>query len=369
MKKLVLMIMMLCIFSMSVLASDLSRDEFLVQLNTISDMEDLQYMFEKNNAYVDIKIVKPSLYFNLDSSGLTRFYRAIMKNRPYTSIDDAAERLYFYLVLESINTNKYPVIETAFEEAEELYELNLSDLYALCETHREQAINEFTKYHSHTTMDEVQRRLDAITGKYMLLEDAEIAALVPLCKVEAETAFDMNNASVSEWAVKDIEKAAAKGFIPKNLGLDYTLPVTREKFCEIVYLATRGKAEYTVKKVESPFEDSNNEAAVALYNADIIKGTDSTHFSPEKEITREESAVIIHRLLKYLKIKTDETNYKMIAADYLFSDHESISEWAKQAVYSLKRSDIMNGTGNNMFSPKEIYTAEQAIAVILRIIK
>lgn len=367
MRKLVSLILVFLILTLPVLANELSEDEFLYQLNTIADMEALQYMFEKNNGHVDMKTVKPSMYYNLDSSGLTRFYRDIIRNRPYISIEDAEQRLDFFLVLESINTNKYPVIEEAFAYAEKYYELNLVDLYSLCETHREQAINEFTKYHSHMDMTDVQVRLDNITDKYLPLEEAEIAALIPLDKVQTEDTADLTRITVSDWAKKEVEKAAASGIIPKNLGVDYTKPITREKFCEIAYLAALKLTKFSVKNVESHFQDTNSEAVMALYNADVIKGTDAAHFSPDKEISREESAVIVHRLSRYLKIKTDDTDYKMISKEYLFSDHENISDWAKQACYSLKRSNVMNGIGNNLFAPEGTYTIEQALAVILRI--
>ena len=50
-----------------------------------------------------------------------------------------------------------------------------------------------------------------------------------------------------------------------------------------------------------------------------------------------------------------------------FNDNESISIWAFEAVGQMQVTEIMAGVGNNTFAPKSPYTREQSILTILRL--
>jgi len=50
-----------------------------------------------------------------------------------------------------------------------------------------------------------------------------------------------------------------------------------------------------------------------------------------------------------------------------FADSGSVSSWASEAVGQMQATGIMNGVGNNMFSPKYPYTREQSIITVLRL--
>ncbi len=51
-----------------------------------------------------------------------------------------------------------------------------------------------------------------------------------------------------------------------------------------------------------------------------------------------------------------------------FSDADDVSSWAKAAVGQMQRSGIMNGVGDNRFSPAGEYTREQSIVTMLRML-
>ena len=55
------------------------------------------------------------------------------------------------------------------------------------------------------------------------------------------------------------------------------------------------------------------------------------------------------------------------AAAPTFADNASISSWARDAVGRVKAAGIMDGTGNNQFTPQGTYTREQSILTILRL--
>lgn len=52
-----------------------------------------------------------------------------------------------------------------------------------------------------------------------------------------------------------------------------------------------------------------------------------------------------------------------------FSDNNSISSWASDAVGNVQVAEIMRGVGNNTFSPKADYTREQSIVTMLRMLE
>ena len=50
-----------------------------------------------------------------------------------------------------------------------------------------------------------------------------------------------------------------------------------------------------------------------------------------------------------------------------FTDNSSISSWALEAVGQMQATEIMGGIGNNTFAPKNPYTREQSIITIMRL--
>ena len=58
--------------------------------------------------------------------------------------------------------------------------------------------------------------------------------------------------------------------------------------------------------------------------------------------------------------------YKYENIEY-YADQDMISDWAVNAVYDMREMGIMVGTSDTEFSPKDTYTAEQAIATVIRL--
>ena len=101
-------------------------------------------------------------------------------------------------------------------------------------------------------------------------------------------------------------------------GGDFTASVTRQEFCELIYNTVGymngvtnvsdeiGKSTPIYPKFSgktSPFEDTNSEYILALYESGIIKGKTEKNFCPSDYLTREETALIIRRTAKYCNLK------------------------------------------------------------------
>ncbi|MBR5508057.1 MAG: S-layer homology domain-containing protein [Clostridia bacterium] len=80
------------------------------------------------------------------------------------------------------------------------------------------------------------------------------------------------------------------------------------------------------------------------HGAGLIMGTDDKTFSPNGKITREDACVIVYRYLSSLGKLSDESK--------AFSDEESFSDYSKDAIKILSGNGIVNGVGDNIFSPK-----------------
>ena len=51
----------------------------------------------------------------------------------------------------------------------------------------------------------------------------------------------------------------------------------------------------------------------------------------------------------------------------LYADDNTISDWAKNSVYSMKTHKIMIGVDNDSFSPKTLFSLEQTVVTLVRI--
>jgi len=172
----------------------------------------------------------------------------------------------------------------------------------------------------------------------------------------------IENIDSSEWATDYILECQELGFLEDVTDVSYKEPITREKVCEIIYNMLMKTADkgWSVP-TDIPFVDTFNSKVATLYYEDIIKGKGDKIFAPDDYLTREEAATIIDRIYKSgVPLGTGTTGQWL-----KFEDENEISDWALYGVQNACKQGIMIGTGSN-FSPKELYTTEQAIASIVR---
>ena len=163
----------------------------------------------------------------------------------------------------------------------------------------------------------------------------------------------------SAWAKSDVVQAIQLGLVPEPLQNNYTKPATRLEFCAIavqVYEKATGSAITASKQ----FDDTNDLNVAKMAGLNIVSGMGNNKFAPHEQITREQAAVILTNLLQAL-------NSPPVNQAPTFADQNRISPWAISAVGNVQAQGIMNGVGNNQFSPRGLYTREQSIATLLRI--
>ncbi|MBE7021187.1 MAG: S-layer homology domain-containing protein [Ruminococcaceae bacterium] len=173
----------------------------------------------------------------------------------------------------------------------------------------------------------------------------------------------MKNIDSSKWAYDYILECYELGFLEGITNISYKEPVTREKFCEIIYNMLDKTMKPEWKKVSpNPFKDTVNEKIFSLYLEGIIKGKADGEFKPDDYLTREEAATIIDRIYKNGVLTGTGTTGVWLK----FDDESEISDWALSGVQNACKQGIMLGVDANKFAPKDIYTTEQAITSIVR---
>ena len=195
-----------------------------------------------------------------------------------------------------------------------------------------------------------------------------------------EKTSPLTEQSFSPWAESTLLAAYERGLLTEDydLGADLSAPITREQFahlmvelialqkqCSLSQLA----AEYDLaadksEKPVSPFSDTYDEHIVLAAAMGLAQGYNGL-YKPDDFITRCEAAALLYRCMSFLGRSDANT------APRIFEDVYEIPRWSVEAVkFCSGRTDedgtpIMSGF-NNLFSPLESYTIEQAVATLMR---
>ncbi len=143
--------------------------------------------------------------------------------------------------------------------------------------------------------------------------------------------------------------------------------VTRAQIVKMLMLAS-GKADFDA---ECNFEGLSKENwsyvyVAAAVKAGVVKGITDTDFGGDLNVTRQDVAVMISRILG---TSNEDANLEEIKNDTtIFADMSAVSDYALAAVKSLKDSQLILGRDNNTFAPHENMTRAEAAVIINRLV-
>ena len=162
----------------------------------------------------------------------------------------------------------------------------------------------------------------------------------------------------SQWAQEAVDRAIEAELVPEALKADYTKPTTRAEFCALATLLYENiVGEITERKSFTDTDDIDVEKMASL---DVVNGVGDDKFDPDAALNREQAATILARLAKAMGMSR-------AMGKASFSDIDNISQWALDAVGQMQSTGLMEGVGDNTFSPKGAYTREQSIVVMTRL--
>lgn len=163
------------------------------------------------------------------------------------------------------------------------------------------------------------------------------------------------------WAKESIEKLAEKKII-SGVGEHTFEPdrsITREEFVKMIIVAFG----YALMPGESPFKDVQpgmwyEDYVLTASKEGLINGVDENTFGVGSNITREDMAVIIERVLS-------NRGVAFAGEEKYFNDEIDIADYAKTAVKNLTTLSILSGDDEGNFLPKKNATRAEAAKVLL----
>ncbi len=132
--------------------------------------------------------------------------------------------------------------------------------------------------------------------------------------------------------------------------------ITRAEFTTILVKAFKLEAK-TGKDFADITDHWAKDAIVTAAVHGIVSGYDADNFGPDKNITREQMAVMI---IKAAQLNENDGESKQ------FSDNDKISSWATDAVAIASQNKIIAGYPDNSFKPQGEATRAEAATVIIK---
>lgn len=197
-----------------------------------------------------------------------------------------------------------------------------------------------------------------------ILLTAFIAAAVPQVTYSSPSLIQSNINIPSDWAQGEVIEAKDLNLITESIQGKYKESITRKELCGLAIKLYKALGGNNISvRGNSPFTDTQDEDIVLANNISIVYGTGEGKFLPDNTATREEVSVMLFRTLKAARPGQDY----IARNEYIFSDNNAISTWAKEAVYYMQAAQIINGVGDSRFDPQKETTCEEAIIFVKRI--
>lgn len=171
----------------------------------------------------------------------------------------------------------------------------------------------------------------------------------------------------SDWAVNAVTWLRSTGKLTDSDFTGYDRVVTRLDFARlavVLYELITGMPKPDPADVVNPFTDTNDLDALRAYKIKVVNGTgDGTQFSPGQQVSREQIAVMLLRVLDACGVTYSQADVSGIT----FSDEQDLGWWAVDGVKRAYLIQVMNGTGGNSMSPQAPVTMEQAYQLLYNV--
>lgn len=165
------------------------------------------------------------------------------------------------------------------------------------------------------------------------------------------------------WAKTDILSLAMKGIVNGKTKTVFAPNdhISREEYSKIMSLAFGFYDENAMAEFNDiSTEDWSYRYIASMYKEGCITGYPDGSFGGKNNISRQDIAVILYRLMqknKYLPQLDSVANS--------FGDYEEIDDYAKNAVLMLSHEGVINGSDGN-FNPKQSATRAEVCVIVNR---
>ena len=140
--------------------------------------------------------------------------------------------------------------------------------------------------------------------------------------------------------------------------------VSREEFAKIVVEAFGFSQSGKKVAFKDVSEDEWYYSYVSsAYDNKIVNGISEDAFGTGAPITRQDICVMLYNALSARGVQLEK-----VMAQQSFDDSDKISSYAAEAVAVMQTAGIVNGTGENLFSPTAYANRAEAAVMIYRLL-
>ena len=184
-----------------------------------------------------------------------------------------------------------------------------------------------------------------------------LMAIIFVIDIAGSVAYGKEFDDTNHWAKNYIDYMTAEEVL---VGMDNNTFSPDTSMTRAMFVTALGRMNgiSVASSQSSHFYDVPENAYYASYvnwahSNQIIVGTAQNYFSPNKTITREEAATIIHRMMQYEGLSEEN-----------FLDDNEISDYARESVYALVNNQIINGYPDKTFRPQSAITRAEACVIL-----
>ena len=172
--------------------------------------------------------------------------------------------------------------------------------------------------------------------------------------------------TLNHWAKSYIERLAAAGIISgvSDSMFEPDGDITRAQFAQIL-MQTGLLSGGDIEVPDYTDVDENAwyyEAVRWAVSNGVAEGMSDEEFAPDGRITREQMAAMLNRFITNAGIEADTVS------EAVFTDADSISDWAKADVEALAKTGIITGRDTGEFDPQANMTRAESTVVICKIL-
>lgn len=175
----------------------------------------------------------------------------------------------------------------------------------------------------------------------------------------------------SHWAKNDIEFLADKGLV-KGVGNNKYEPerqISRAEFATmLVNMLDISTANVTGSRFIDVQEGAWHVKAVnAAYNAGLVKGVSANSFEPDRNVTRQEMAVMVANALAYKGKSIEVAEQDVINKLAKYNDNAMAADWAKTPVVVAINYGIITGRSATELAPVANATRAESAVMMARL--
>lgn len=197
--------------------------------------------------------------------------------------------------------------------------------------------------------------------------DNLFTTVIPAAGKVALLTYDRNFSDLSgHWAANDVTYLVRKHIVTGQ-SEDRFVPnasITRAEFAALLSKVldlkpVNGESRFKDVKPDDWYAGVVNAAA----EKGLILGSNG-HFDPNRQITREEMAVLLMKMYEYKGNQITETEQPAS-----FKDGQSISGWAAEAVGQAKELGFISGRSDGTFAPRNSATRAEVCTMLVRLLE